>query len=145
MKFLCLPTITTSDNLWRWKVLVSDKSARPSSSLVTTSESINIRARLTGPLMPYLDTPSKVSKKTRPFTQRTLRSWTVCSPRWPEYLAFWLTRTNSPLSIKSSYAEQLFFPGWTSSGTHSEPNWTRKGLTKPALVLYIWHLRSYKK
>ena len=145
MKFSCLPTITTSEDSRRKKIWAPDNSARPKSSLVTTSKSIIVRARLTGLLMPYLNTFGKVQRKTRLFVQRTSRFCIGCSPGWPEYLAFQSTQTNSLLSIRSSYMEQLSFPSWTSFETYYEPNWMRKGLTKLASVLCVWGFRSYKK
>ena len=60
--------------------------------------------------MPCLNTLNKVQKKKRLSISRTSRSCTVFSLCWPEYLAFWSTQVNSPLSIRSSYAEQLFLP-----------------------------------
>ena len=145
MKSSCLPTITISDNSWRRKVWASDKSIGLGSSFVTTFESIIVKARLMGSLMPYLNTLSKVQRKTRPSALRISRSCTVCSPCWPKYLAFQLTWTNFFFSIRSSYTEQLFFPGWTSSETHCKPNWMRKSLIKLVSVLYVWDFRSYKK
>ena len=125
-----LPTTTTSIGSWKWRVWASDKFARPRNSLATTSKSTIVRAKVTGLLMPYLDTLNKVQKWKRPFAPRMLKFCTVCSPRWPEYLAFRRAiRVNSLFSIKFSYAERLSILSYAISGTHSKPKWLLKVLT----------------
>ena len=68
--------------------------------LVTTSKSITVRARQTELPMPYHNTFREVLRKKILSTLKTSRYCTAYSSRWPEYLVFWLTQVNSPLSTR---------------------------------------------
>ena len=130
-----LPTITTSNNLYRQRILASDKSVGPRSSLITTSGSITDKVRQTKLPMPCLVTFSGVLRRKKPFEPRTSRFCTACSPCWPEYLAFWqANQVNSFLSTKSLYAEQLSFSSCTSFGTLSKTKQLLRILTPTSEV-----------
>ena len=82
MKFLYLPTITTSDSSWTQKVWASDKSAGPRNSFITTSKSIIIKTKLTELLMSYFNTLKGALRRKRLFEQRSSKSCTTCSFPW---------------------------------------------------------------
>ena len=143
MRSLCLPTITTSDNLWIQRVWAPDKSAGPKNSLVTTSKSIIVKAKLTELLMPCLNTPSGTLWKKTPSEQRSSKSCTVCNPSWPIPASqASVSQPSYRYSTKSSSAARTFYPSYISFGTGSKPNWVLRALTKSASVPCIWGSQS---
>ena len=83
IKSSCLPTITTSDDLWTWRVWAPNKSARLKNFFVTTFKLFIIGAKQTKLLMPYLDTLSGVLKNKRSSKQRISKSYIAYSSLWP--------------------------------------------------------------
>ena len=82
---------TNYNNLHRFldmKSLSSRQVCWAQNSLVTTSESTIVKARLTKLPTPCLDIFSGVLRKKRSSEQRMSRFCIICNPRWPKYLAF---------------------------------------------------------
>ena len=141
------PTTTTSVGSWRRRVWAPDKSAGPRNSLATTSESTIVRARLTGLLMPCLDTLNEVQRRKKPSAPRTSKSCTVCSPPCPMQAS--QASTPQPMSCRHSTecssAARMSYLNYVSFGTRSEPNWVQRALTKSASVPWGYDSPSCRK
>ena len=142
MKSLCLLTITTSDNLWTWRVWTPDKSAGLRNSLITTSKSIIVRARLTELPMPCLDTLSEVLRMKRPSEQRTSKSCTA----YNLLLLMPASQASVPQPSCCHFTEfssvkPTSYPSFNNSGVTFEAEWLLTVLI-PASEIWDYNFQS---